>query len=493
MAYTLTQKPSGSARFEAPYVYNMAYTRLPYVVSGSTNSSQPQFRYVMDVYLSGSGELVNRATQPVNPAGVAVFDPSRTFQSNIDYKNDWYTTGEEKYVTGTFRFNLEFGEQYGTSPSSSVTTTTGIVTSSIITLPGTVDPNNGVSYNFDWQLYNSTGSSLVYSYIPKEWMTNFPYYQTNNPPVVIPAYSDNMSLPYQWNWTSKNSYMTVYTQNGGDPTIRYYDKDDTYLGKDDFTTDGTDIWVLGIGPKNLDDWQETRQPHLPLTWNSVKDSVAYISIVASSNPPYTVGIYRPSGSAHPNQPPSNCDTVLTLASGSTNVTVDNGVNFAFINNLGLYDYYYTTNPVRKITDLERESVDLPQLDYSNASAPYDVNERGQKDYYTDRKDRFIVTTDYITKEVANWLEELFESPRVFVQETGQTYVGDSYVFVSNNTPDVYTGFVPVTVTNKVIQTNNSTSRNKLFQYTIEFEFSNRRAAWIAGPLGQYANVKGKTY
>jgi hypothetical protein len=185
--------------------------------------------------------------------------------------------------------------------------------------------------------------------------------------------------------------------------------------------------------------------------------------------------------------------VLTLSSGSTNVTVDNGVNFAFINNLGLYDYYYTTNPVRKITDLERESVDLPQLDYSNATAPYDVNERGQKDYYTDRKDRFIVTTDYITKEVANWLEELFESPRVFVQETGQTYVGDARINSGPNTPDVYTGFVPVTITNKVIQTNNSTSRNKLFQYTIEFEFSNRRAAWIAGPLGQYANIEGQPY
>ena len=475
MALTVTNAPSGS---------NMAYTRLPYVISGSTNapSTSPQYRYIMDVYNSGSSDLITRVTQPVNPAGVAVFDPSRIIQDSIEYENNWYTSGSAEYagVNGTlpsnYKFELQFGEQYGTSPSSSISTFPGIVSYFILALPGTVDPNNGSSYNLDESLYLTGSIGVSGSYLPKIYLTNFP------------DVTSNLSQPdkYLMNWTSPNSYMTLTTWRYDSLTLRYYDKNDVQLGSDIIkpnTTYGI-LNTIGVGPQNLID------SNIP---NYDPVNTAYMSLQGHNTPYYNIGIYRPSGSAHPNQPPSNCDTVLTLASGSTNVTVDNGVNFAFINNLGVYDYYYTTNPVRKITDLERESVDLPQLDYSNASAPYDVNERGQKNYYTDRKDRFIVTTDYITKEVANWLEELFESPRVFVQETGQTYVGDSYVFVSNNTPDVYTGFVPVTVTNKVIQTNNSTSRNKLFQYTIEFEFSNRRAAWIAGPLGQYANVKEQPY
>ena len=58
------------------YIYtaqavNAAYTRLLYTISGSVNTDQPQYQYVLDVYETG-GDLLKRMTQPVNPAGTNV-------------------------------------------------------------------------------------------------------------------------------------------------------------------------------------------------------------------------------------------------------------------------------------------------------------------------------------------------------------------------------------------------------------------------------------
>ena len=58
MAYTITQKATTP---------NAAYTRLLYVVSGSTNTAKPQFQYVMDVYESGSTDLINELINFIRP------------------------------------------------------------------------------------------------------------------------------------------------------------------------------------------------------------------------------------------------------------------------------------------------------------------------------------------------------------------------------------------------------------------------------------------
>ena len=87
--------------------YDCAYTRLPYMVSGSTDVGQPQFRYVMDIFESGSGDLIHRTTQPVNPAGVGVFDPSRIIQGQLQYDDDWTTTGISASLSSSKNFEIK--------------------------------------------------------------------------------------------------------------------------------------------------------------------------------------------------------------------------------------------------------------------------------------------------------------------------------------------------------------------------------------------------
>ena len=132
---------------------------------------------------------------------------------------------------------------------------------------------------------------------------------------------------------------------------------------------------------------------------------------------------------------------------------DDGVTFAFINNYGYYEYFSIGNPVRKNTEVGREVADLPTVDYSNLGV-YDITRRGEKAYNTTYTDTFDVTTDYLDQETAGLLTELYDSPEVYVQESGK--------------------FIPIIITDTTYTSNTNQSRQKLFQYTITYRYANSR-------------------
>jgi len=135
MAYSIVQQPTNP---------NVTYTNLVYVVSSSAYTS-PQFQFVMDV-VQGS-TILTRVKQYPNPAGVGVFDPSRILNDYLEYDLSW-TSDNFTPVTSVQTFDIKFGEEYGTSPSSSVTVYPNLATDNIEVFPGIVDPNNGISYNW---------------------------------------------------------------------------------------------------------------------------------------------------------------------------------------------------------------------------------------------------------------------------------------------------------------------------------------------------------
>ena len=445
MAFTIISLPTNN---------NMAYTRLPYEISGSTNVTQPQFSYIMDVYLSGSSDLITRATQPVNPAGVAVFDPSRIFQDSINYNNNWYTTASIDLDPSLYTFNVQFGEQYGTSPSSSISITTNIASDNVLVVPGTVDTNNGSSFNF------FPSSSLTANGI----LSNHPQAKYESPYSTIGP-DTTLTL-------GDNDYLTLtFFQEVSSVTLSLYSTS-SLIASSTLTGTGERFQTFGIGPKNLIEYNSASFS----SWFS-NPNAAYVSV--DPNPAFTSGL----------EPKYD----YNIKGGTLDDTCNNEhVKFAFINEYGFYDYYNVYNPVRKITNLERESVDLPKLNYSGLSVGYEDSKRGQTDYYTNREDSYILTTEYLTKETADWLVEMFTSPEVFVQETG------IYSDISNGIDPIahtfsglveYTGFAPIVITNATVRENESTARNKLFQYTIEFKFANKRAQARANPLGQWEDIE----
>ena len=108
---------------QQPTTPNCTYTNLVYQVT-SSNATEPQFQYVMDVYVSGSATRLARIRQFPNQLNQAVFDPSRIMNDNLEYST--LLTPTVTYVvndvTDTIKtFDVQFGEEYGTSATSSTT------------------------------------------------------------------------------------------------------------------------------------------------------------------------------------------------------------------------------------------------------------------------------------------------------------------------------------------------------------------------------------
>ena len=438
MAISITQKPTTP---------NAAYTYLPYVVSGSVTTGNPQYSYVMDIYESGSSTRLNRITQVPNPSGVAVFDPSRLLQTKLSYDNNWKTLGSTDKVNAVKTFEIKFGEQYSTSISSSVTVYPDLATHELEVFPAVIDPNNGSSYNFNTSSFAETGNRFLTNFPGVERGLNNTVPQPNGYPYICDS-SDYMTLTsfnedYQTsNMITVSGYFLSSSRNWVNPvgnalwSVNLTGASDGY-----FTT-------YGIGPKNISEFDSIASASIAsgatnMLYTSNVNGGAVIAIENNWN-----GGFMVTGSAIGN-------TYNVWDFSKVQLPQNNEyIRFAFINDYGFYDYYNVYSPIQRRTKVDRKNVSLPKINYSGTAVPYSSKDGGETSYYTDLNDTYTVTTQWLDKEMANYLEELLDSPEVFVQQDDE--------------------FVPVVINNQSYISNQSTARNKLFQYTIELSPANGR-------------------
>jgi hypothetical protein len=91
------------------------------------------------------------------------------------------------------------------------------------------------------------------------------------------------------------------------------------------------------------------------------------------------------------------------------------------------------NPLRSDNQVDRSIYERSFVRYEDSIGSYNISNRGNTQYRTEYDKRYIITTDFITKETSQWLTELFESPEVFIQQNGD--------------------FVPINITNTTIRWN----------------------------------------
>ena len=421
---------TGSGTYQ-PTTPNVAYTRLGTMVA-SNDTAAPQYQYVMDVYESGSSEYIVRMVQTPNditqsPFDIdwVIFDPSRIFQGELDFDNNWKVTGSIAPDQSVKTFELKIGEQYGTSPSSSITIYPNQASMSIEVFPGVVNPTDNSTSTVYGNAWNFNTSSFVES-------SNI---LSNNPEATtIGAFStigpDTLIL------LGLEDYYTITLLDIPQNSVaRIF-----WVGPSGFVhietiPANTKFNTIGIGPKNLIEYNPAWEAYFN------DPAVTYVSVIGVatsliSAPNFSYSI---KGKANDIQ----CGDEIT--------------KFSFINKYGFWDYYNVYNPVRTTTALERKNYNKPQLlpRFSGFITPqYYGQYTGYEQFYLRSTDTYSIDTDYITKETADWLEELLESPEVYLQEGSD--------------------FVPIVLTNSSYEHNNSTSRNKLFQYTIEWVYANPR-------------------
>jgi len=128
--------------------------------------------------------------------------------------------------------------------------------------------------------------------------------------------------------------------------------------------------------------------------------------------------------------------------------------FAFVNSFGVWDYYNVYMPTRRVTNIDRKTYEQDRINLDDRIATYNVSNRGELQYYTEYTDQFEITTDTVDDKESQWLREMFESTEVYIQSGSD--------------------FIPINILNNRETIINNKARNKNYQYTIRYQFSNLR-------------------
>jgi len=449
MAITIRQSPTQP---------NMANNNLVYAVT-SNSSSAPQYQFVADLTYSGSATVLQRIKQQPNPNNAGVFDLGSIITNFLESDNNWKTAVFATSSAASKRFQVKFGEQYGTSASSSVTLYTGVaavsgspaVTASsyFYVINGLVDPNDKVDWNWP------SGSYLTSSVTPtgggagfsrQYALTNAPLSQsiqdgeyatisilngnfTNSDTTAQDIYYYEVNVYNSAGTNIQNISKFNIASNGGGPrtnNTQEWDASGVYNGQ----TAGTQLLTVGVGPANL-----------AAAGNSLTSSWAYYDV-----------ILRPQESAGIEDNTAYYAKIRFTKQGAQ--CGYDGVRFAWKNEFGVWDYYTFTLQTDKAFSIERASYEQTFVPFSSDyPVPYSKERRGTVNYYNQPIQTQVANSNWLTQDEADWLRELFFSANVFYQDGINFY------------PAVITS---VDLTEK---TNPRTQRN--FQYAIQFQVANQ--------------------
>ena len=481
----------------SPYKVNATTNNLPIVVT-SPSMSMAQYRLVSEIYIPARQNLPVCTVKTFPSASVAMIDIARICSDYLTYDNCMEITGSKTSTTNAAIFKVVMGEEYATSPSSSVVSYNGLgATGSAAftcSFSGSGDQlllvpavNEYSAQTYDWPdtEWSMNPASLA-SGQQNPFLTNNPSYQTQSFFNISSALtSSNKRFSYDFETISLITDGGTGGITGGENDLAFvevklYDANGTerFSNNSSIIPGGATsapLTHVGIGPANLS------ASMFPNSINNFSAS-AYIHAnnwsrityeFEGSADNYNIAIVQASCSFY--------DQTIDGSSPSLSADLIKGrTRFAFTNKFGVLDYYNVLNPVTKRARIKRKNYVKPQLPWTNVSttsgAVFDGLKRGKTDYYTHYRDTFKVTTDYLDQQTSDWLTELIESPNVFIQNEAITNL-------PLNASDFYTerqtapnGFAPINIKNASYTWRTNKFSQKLFQYEIEFEMSNENIA-----------------
>ena len=410
-----TQNPNG---------FNVTGTPLVYSVT-SSNAGQPQFRY--EFTISGPSGFVADNVLKVYPnkEGIGTIDISNIADTYAEsYLNADLTT----YGAGGIpRFEITVREEYATDFNSIPSYGPGYLYTELTLLRGykNINDDTGTGYDFDFEPYMILSSGAG----DKKLLTSDPsvFHAVN--------YVDRRHTEEkQYVPRSGGSLLgAIYALAGPNVDFEFnilgWDKTDDIISQDSiaFSNSGVLPRIFSANATPLFPGQYT---NLIANW----DNIAYYDFLI-------VG----------------CDYVMRHYV-LDDCEISDKTSFAWMNEFGVYDHYFVSNPRRRRSNVTRYDYDRPFVRYEDSDSSYNITNRGKRQYLTEYDYTYSVTTDYLTEKQAKWLSGMFESDDVYVAN----FEGQDSVYKENR---------GIQIVNSSYEVNNSTSRNKLFQYTIDFKFN----------------------
>ena len=444
MAITIQQSPTSP---------NMVNNNLVYTVT-STQVAQPQFQFVVDIK-DQSDTLIQRIKQQPNPSSKGIFDIGNIMPTQLGPTDEaWKTTTPQTNSFSGGDFNIYFGEEYGTSTSSSVISYTGIGSATgsaavsasnyIFLLDGLANPNDLVNWNWNsGSKYAEEDATDDVTFTHQFGLTDFDTNKVREGDYATLSFLRGNLLGGA---NDSTNAMDVFSA-----TYRQYDATgsllDTDILYDTFTGLRSSSAQFWSNVYTLQD-ESTRLVHYPAGPQNLED--VGVPILANTSY-YTVTFNAQATDAAVNE--NGVWGVYTY-----NITDANcgypGVRFAWKNVYGVWDYYNFSLAETTTSNVERQQYEQSFVNFSNTdnSVDYDTARRGKNNYYNKVVKQRTANTDYLTQVDADILRELFFSTDVYVQEG--------------------TSFIPVVVTNASVTEKTNQRSQKLFRYTVEYQYAN---------------------
>ena len=438
---------------------NMANSDLLFVLTSSYSTSS-QFQYVCDIQ-DDNNNIIQRMKQQPNPQGYAVFNIGQMLLTQLESDEVWKSSIITAATSSLKDFKIAFGEEYGTSSFSNVDIFDGkqnVITGSPALSGseyysienGLVEQDSG-EWNWDSSSYYTEFTTpnagtaqyqhgLSYSpktlYIkPNDYHTiallNGNLNGTLNPNEAHDVYVMDVKVYDDENATGNLlTTLEVYndTAEGGGPRVLAGNPFGTYVNQQ---SNQTRLQYWGVGPQNINDYSSS---FLPTDWKSYKVEWYTQDLTASPNPNFILDSYTF------NKQEGNCDY--------------DRVRFAWKNEFGTWDYYNFTLAQNSATDIERINYRKTFVDYSTTqtSVPYNISRRGKKNLVNKLDEVKTANTDWLTQGDADWLQEVFYSNNVYIQDGSD--------------------FKPVMIQNNNIITKTNPRTQKIFQYQITYKLAN---------------------
>jgi hypothetical protein len=367
-----------------PKDFAPVYNKMEYLIE-STNVAEPNYAYLVDIYINGSGTKTVRLRIPARPDNYGKVDIHRVLESALTSN-----VGSPTGVAGTYSaanssltYIVEFGEEYGTTVVQYPNETTDISRKAF-----NASLEKRPFINWDVTEYKLDG-------ITKKFLTNMP----DNNKVSINSHG---WLYYIEN-VSPSTTITHFNINGYDANGNFL-----YATQIDATASSGDIQFVPSSPASLNNIDNANI--LVGSQPIINSNIASYNIQARG-----VGLY------------SETRTFVIEESCKYNSNT-----LIFQNNLGAFDSFTFYLGDMSMTDIERKDMKVNVDTVVSNDIVYSMNEREKVTYYTKKSETIKLMSDWISEEESNWLLELMSSPEIYLQE-GNELVAVAKIKATNYT------------------------------------------------------------
>jgi len=401
-----------------------------------------------------SNTLIQRIKQQPNPSSYGVFNIGHILTTQLGpTDNVWETSTVASNTACGKDFKVYFGEEYGTSVSSSVTLYSGnsdVVgapaktgsTPFYFNLDGHLNPNDAVNWNWDsGSKYDEEDAADDSVFQHQNGLTAF-----NTQSVYLGDYGTISFL----NGNLNGNPDAVNAQNVFAAIYKFYDSAGSQIGSNQIIYNETiyndpaaEFW----GNVYTSQSEATRLVHFPTGPQNIVD--AGINNVTSSAY-YTINFCQQATDVEPYEDGSFGKYRFEIGECSG----FDPVRFAWKNQYGVWDYFNFTKATNRTSAITRESYNQTFVDFSTTSnsVSYDKARRGKTNYYNEITKNRQANSDWLSQTEADNLREMFFSTNVYV------YTDSSWI--------------PVVLTDANITEKTNNLSQKTFQYTVNYNHAN---------------------